>query len=86
MITAMTKFEEFVGTAMGQGTLDPKTKQLVGLAAALGSGWSPWTEMTLAGARQTGASQQEIEEVAAVAMAVSAFKTNSLFASKLPAE
>jgi alkylhydroperoxidase/carboxymuconolactone decarboxylase family protein YurZ len=38
MITAMTKFEEFVGTAMGQGALDPKTKQLVGLAAALGSG------------------------------------------------
>jgi alkylhydroperoxidase/carboxymuconolactone decarboxylase family protein YurZ len=42
--------------------------------------------MTLAGARQAGASQQEIEEVAAVAMAVSAFKTNSLFASKFPAE
>jgi hypothetical protein len=42
--------------------------------------------MSLAGARQAGASQQEVEEAAAVAMAVGAFKTNSLFTSKLPAE
>jgi alkylhydroperoxidase/carboxymuconolactone decarboxylase family protein YurZ len=38
MITAMTKFEEFVATAMGPGALDQKTKQLVTLAAALGAG------------------------------------------------
>ena len=38
LITAMTMFKEFVATAMGQGALDPKTKQLVTLAAALGAG------------------------------------------------
>jgi alkylhydroperoxidase/carboxymuconolactone decarboxylase family protein YurZ len=42
--------------------------------------------MTLAGAREAGATDQEIEEVAAVSMAVSAFKTNNLFVSKLPAK
>ncbi len=35
---AMTMFKEFVATAMGQGALDQKTKQLMTLAAALGAG------------------------------------------------
>jgi AhpD family alkylhydroperoxidase len=67
---------------MSPGALDHKTKQLVALGAALAAGCDSWTDFGLAVAREAKASEEEIEEVAAIAMAVNAHKTRSLFRKK----
>lgn len=74
MSTPMDKYDEFFSLVYSQGVLDAKMKYLIALGASLGAGCQPWTEFSLAVARQNGASEDEINETVTVAMTIGAHK------------
>ncbi|EGJ50922.1 methyltransferase domain-containing selenoprotein MduS [Desulfocurvibacter africanus] len=65
-------FQSFFNATYGSGALDKKTKFLIALGASLAAGCDPCAQFALAGAKEAGASQDELDETAAVAMTIQA--------------
>ncbi len=73
--TSLDRYQEFMDSVYAEGgALGRKTKHLVALGASLVAGCEQWTQFCLAGARQLGTTDEELKEVMALAMTVSATK------------
>jgi len=59
--------KQFMGVRFEE-VLDPKTKELVLLAASAVAGCGPWTQSHFAGAKSKGASTDELQQTIALAM------------------
>ncbi len=71
----LTPYQEFMDAIYREeGVLGRKNKHLVALAASLAAGCDSWAQYCLAVARQLGATEQELNEVLALAMSVGATK------------
>jgi AhpD family alkylhydroperoxidase len=66
------RYLDFYKEAMGTGTLDWKTKELIAMGVAMGAGCKPCYHFHLERAKKAGANQDEIKEFLAVAQVVMA--------------
>jgi len=72
------KYEEFhTSVYEGEGVFDRKTAHLICLAAALGAGCEFCIRYAISVLKKSGATKEEIDEVAAIAMTVGASKIKS---------
>lgn len=73
------KYDEFFNDVYGEaGAFDRKTKYLIALAASLAAGCEPWTSFSFAVAKESGATQDELDETVAIAMTIGATKIRAL--------
>ena len=73
------KYDEFFNDVYGEaGAFDRKTKYLIALAASLAAGCEPWTSFSFAVAKESGATQKELDETVAIAMTIGATKIRAL--------
>ena len=73
------KYDEFFNNVYGEAsTFDRKTKYLIALAASLAAGCEPWTSYSFAVAKESGATQDELDETVAIAMTIGATKIRAL--------
>jgi AhpD family alkylhydroperoxidase len=66
---ALKRFSDFLGSAMAPGALDVVTKEHIAIALGLAVHCVPCTRMHLKKAKNMGITAQELEEVAALAIA-----------------
>jgi AhpD family alkylhydroperoxidase len=80
---SLQKYQTFFDDVYAEGVLNRKTKHLIALGASLAAGCQPSTQYCLAVARELGATDEELKEAMAVAMAVGATKIRLLQESTL---
>ena len=74
----LEKYQAFFDAVYAEGALDRKTKHLIALGASLAAGCEQGTRCCHAVARQSGATDEELEETMALAMTVGATKIRIL--------
>lgn len=74
------KFLDFFRAVFGDGALDRKTKELIGLSVSLAVGCRPCFELHTNKARRAGATDQEIREAVAVAEVIASGRVRSVVA------
>ncbi len=72
------KFAAWSRAVFGEGVLDQKTKELIGIAASLTAGCASCAEAHLLKARRFGASDEEIREAVAIAEVIAAGKVRAM--------